>query len=89
VQAAPPPLEETLVTGYVRLASGAEHRRIDLELRVLDIALAAVFGIVSGVSGATGGSHFVLEAGVAGAIASSASGAADRTIALTRSRTPQ
>jgi VIT1/CCC1 family predicted Fe2+/Mn2+ transporter/rubrerythrin len=35
--------------------------------------LAAVFGIVSGVSGATGGSHVVLTAGVAGAIASALS----------------
>lgn len=32
--------------------------------------LAAVFGIVAGVSGATGGSHFVLTAGLFGAIAS-------------------
>jgi vacuolar iron transporter family protein len=35
--------------------------------------LAAVFGIVAGVSGATGGSSFVLTAGLAGAIASSLS----------------
>jgi VIT1/CCC1 family predicted Fe2+/Mn2+ transporter/rubrerythrin len=35
--------------------------------------LAAVFGIVSGVSGATGGSSFVLTAGLAGALASSLS----------------
>jgi vacuolar iron transporter family protein len=35
--------------------------------------LAAVFGIVSGVSGATGGSHLVLTAGVAGAVASALS----------------
>jgi len=35
--------------------------------------LAAVFGIVTGVSGATGGSSFVLTAGVAGAIASALS----------------
>ena len=35
--------------------------------------LAAVFGIVSGMSGATGGSHFVLDAGVAGAVASALS----------------
>jgi VIT1/CCC1 family predicted Fe2+/Mn2+ transporter len=35
--------------------------------------LAAVFGIVSGVSGATNGSSFVLTAGLAGAIASSLS----------------
>ena len=44
---APPPLEETLVSGYVRLASEAEHRRIDFELRVLDILFAVVFGIVA------------------------------------------
>jgi len=35
--------------------------------------LAAVFGIVAGVSGATGASHFVLTAGLAGAIASALS----------------
>jgi VIT1/CCC1 family predicted Fe2+/Mn2+ transporter/rubrerythrin len=35
--------------------------------------LAAVFGIVTGVSGATGGSHIVLTAGVAGAVASALS----------------
>ena len=35
--------------------------------------LGAVFGIVSGVSGATGGSHFVLIAGLAGMIASALS----------------
>lgn len=35
--------------------------------------LAAVFGIVSGVSGATGASNFVLTAGLAGAIASALS----------------
>src|SRR5439155_12030607 len=35
--------------------------------------LAAVFGIVSGVSGATGGSGFVLTAGLAGTIASALS----------------
>lgn len=35
--------------------------------------LAAVFGIVAGVSGATGGSGFVLTAGLSGAVASSLS----------------
>ncbi|HEY0417219.1 MAG TPA: sugar transferase [Gaiellaceae bacterium] len=44
---APPRLEETLVSGYVRLAAEAEHRRIDLELRFLDVVLAAVFGILA------------------------------------------
>jgi lipopolysaccharide/colanic/teichoic acid biosynthesis glycosyltransferase len=47
VQAAPPPLEETLVSGYVRLAAEAEHRRIDIELRILDIVLGIVFGLVA------------------------------------------
>jgi lipopolysaccharide/colanic/teichoic acid biosynthesis glycosyltransferase len=46
VASAPPPLEDTLVTGYTRLASTTEHRRIDFELRVLDITLASLFGIV-------------------------------------------
>jgi len=35
--------------------------------------LAAVFGIIAGVSAATGGSHFVLTAGLTGAIASAVS----------------
>ena len=43
---APPPLEETLIRGYVRLASEAEHRRIDLELRILDVILASLFGLL-------------------------------------------
>ena len=45
--ASPPPLEETLVRGYVRLASEAEQRRIDLELRILDVVLATLFGLVA------------------------------------------
>jgi lipopolysaccharide/colanic/teichoic acid biosynthesis glycosyltransferase len=47
VATAPPPLEETLVRGYVRLAAEAEQRRIDFELRVLDILFALLFGIVA------------------------------------------
>ena len=47
MQAAPPPLEETLVSGYVRLAAEAEHRRIDLELRALDITLALLFALLT------------------------------------------
>jgi lipopolysaccharide/colanic/teichoic acid biosynthesis glycosyltransferase len=47
MQAAPPPLEETLVRGYVRLATEAKHRRIDVELRALDILLALVFGALA------------------------------------------
>ena len=43
---ATPPVEDTLVSGYRRLASEAEHRRIDLELRALDIFFVALFGIV-------------------------------------------
>jgi lipopolysaccharide/colanic/teichoic acid biosynthesis glycosyltransferase len=40
-------LEDTLVSGFTRLASDAPHRRIDAELRVLDIALATLFGLVA------------------------------------------
>jgi lipopolysaccharide/colanic/teichoic acid biosynthesis glycosyltransferase len=47
VAVSPPPLEETLVSGYVRLAAEAEHRRIDLELRILDVVLATVCGILA------------------------------------------
>src|SRR3954463_8232090 len=47
MQAAPAPLEETLVRGYVRLATEAEHRRIDLELRALDITFATLFGLIA------------------------------------------
>ena len=43
---AQPPLEDTLVTGYTRLASEAPHRRIDLELRALDIVFATLFGVL-------------------------------------------
>ncbi len=40
-------LEDTLVSGFTRLASDAPQRRIDAELRVLDIALATLFGLVA------------------------------------------
>ena len=43
---APPQLEDTLTTGYVRLASEAKSRRIDIELRALDILFASLFGLV-------------------------------------------
>ena len=46
MSSAPPPLEDTLVTGYTRLASQAEHRGIDFELRLLDIFFATLFGIL-------------------------------------------
>ena len=41
-----PPLEDTLVSGYTRLASEAPHRLVDLELRILDVAFAALFLIL-------------------------------------------
>ena len=41
-----PPLEDTLVSGYRRLASDAPHRRIDLELRALDLFFGAIFGLL-------------------------------------------
>jgi lipopolysaccharide/colanic/teichoic acid biosynthesis glycosyltransferase len=47
VTAAPPQLENTLIRGYTRLATDAQHRRIDAELRTLDILFASVFGLVA------------------------------------------
>ncbi len=44
VTAAPPRLEDTLVRGYSRLAADSPHRRIDAELRALDLLLAVLFG---------------------------------------------
>jgi lipopolysaccharide/colanic/teichoic acid biosynthesis glycosyltransferase len=46
VSSAPPRLEDTLVTGYKRLASGAPDRLKDLELRTLDILFSSVFLIL-------------------------------------------
>ena len=45
--ATPPRLEDTLISGYRQLASRAQRRRIDLELRALDVALAVCVGIVA------------------------------------------
>jgi lipopolysaccharide/colanic/teichoic acid biosynthesis glycosyltransferase len=39
-------LEDTLVGGYSRLAAETPRRRIDVELRVLDVFFAALFGLV-------------------------------------------
>ena len=39
-------LEDTLVTGYTRLALEAPRRRIDIELRILDVAFATLFGVL-------------------------------------------
>jgi lipopolysaccharide/colanic/teichoic acid biosynthesis glycosyltransferase len=39
-------LEDTLVGGYRRLAAETPRRRIDIELRILDIVFAAVFGLL-------------------------------------------
>jgi lipopolysaccharide/colanic/teichoic acid biosynthesis glycosyltransferase len=46
VAAAPPRLQDSLVTGYRRLASETPHRRIDLELRALDVVFASLFGLL-------------------------------------------
>jgi lipopolysaccharide/colanic/teichoic acid biosynthesis glycosyltransferase len=45
--ATPPRLEDTLISGYRQLASRAQRRRIDLELRALDVVLAVCLGIVA------------------------------------------
>ena len=39
-------LEDTLVSGYTRLAAESPHRWIDVELRLLDLIFAAVFSLV-------------------------------------------
>ena len=39
-------LEDTLVGGYRRLAAETPRRRIDIELRILDVFFAAVFGFL-------------------------------------------
>jgi lipopolysaccharide/colanic/teichoic acid biosynthesis glycosyltransferase len=46
VTTAPPRLEDTLISGFTRLASDAPQRRIDAELRTLDILLSVLFSIV-------------------------------------------
>jgi lipopolysaccharide/colanic/teichoic acid biosynthesis glycosyltransferase len=46
VTAAPPRLEDTLMRGYSRLAAESPHRRIDAELRTLDLVLGLVFGVL-------------------------------------------
>jgi lipopolysaccharide/colanic/teichoic acid biosynthesis glycosyltransferase len=47
-------LEDTLVRGYRRLAAETPRRRIDIELRALDLVLAAFFGLIL----LPGGAHF-------------------------------
>jgi lipopolysaccharide/colanic/teichoic acid biosynthesis glycosyltransferase len=47
VASAPPRLQDSLVTGYRRLASDTPHRRIDFELRVLDVFFVLLFGVVA------------------------------------------
>ena len=44
--ASAPRLEDTLVSGYTRLARDSAHRRIDVELRILDVALGALFALL-------------------------------------------
>ena len=39
----PPQLEDTLIRGYTRLASGTGRRRVDVELRALDLVLGTCF----------------------------------------------
>jgi lipopolysaccharide/colanic/teichoic acid biosynthesis glycosyltransferase len=46
VSTVPPRLEDTLVTGYTRLANDTPNRRKDLALRTLDILFASVFLIL-------------------------------------------
>jgi lipopolysaccharide/colanic/teichoic acid biosynthesis glycosyltransferase len=41
-----PPVEDTLVRGYRQLAAETPRRRIDVELRALDLLFAVVFGLL-------------------------------------------
>jgi lipopolysaccharide/colanic/teichoic acid biosynthesis glycosyltransferase len=43
----PPRLEDTLITGYTKLARKVARRRVDVELRVLDILLSLLFLVVA------------------------------------------
>ena len=47
VATTPPRLEDTLIQGYTRLASDSARRRVDVELRTLDLLLAALFLLLS------------------------------------------
>jgi len=40
------PLEDSLVSGYTRLAAETPRRRIDIELRLLDILLSVAFAVL-------------------------------------------
>jgi lipopolysaccharide/colanic/teichoic acid biosynthesis glycosyltransferase len=44
--ASAPRLEDTLVSGYTRLARDSAHRRIDVELRILDVVLGVFFALL-------------------------------------------
>ena len=45
--ATPPRLEDTLITGYRTLASHTRPRRVDVELRALDLGLGALLLVAS------------------------------------------
>lgn len=45
--ATPPRLEDTLVSGYTRLAADSPRRRIDVELRTLDVVLSLLFCLLA------------------------------------------
>jgi VIT1/CCC1 family predicted Fe2+/Mn2+ transporter/rubrerythrin len=71
------PTQERAKSSLDRLMGREQHKSgggwISGAIYGANDGLASVFGIVAGVSGATGGSSFVLTAGIAGAIASALS----------------
>jgi vacuolar iron transporter family protein len=74
----PAPAEQAAVGDRLTSILGRERHRggggwISDAIYGANDGLAAVFGIIAGVSGATGGSNFVLTAGLSGAIASALS----------------
>jgi lipopolysaccharide/colanic/teichoic acid biosynthesis glycosyltransferase len=56
-------LEDTLVGGYRRLAAETPRRRIDVELRALDLVFATLFGIVLVPVGAVIGLAILITSG--------------------------
>jgi vacuolar iron transporter family protein len=74
----PPPTGQAAAGDRLTSIMGRERHRggggwISDAIYGANDGLAAVFGIIAGVSGATGGSNFVLTAGLSGAIASALS----------------
>ena len=76
------PLEDSLVSGFTRLAAETPRRRIDIELRVLDTLLAVLFGVL-GLSVAASGQSLLTEDDVPAAVGRFVNGPMNWTPTLT------